>query len=183
MNVGGIAGSSFSKFLVPEKAPENPDDEQDVFDPDNCANWPSLSVLLIEDNKLNQSIMHRRLKSIGFADITIASDGMEAVNLLKLKSKKFDLIITDIDMPKLNGIDVARVIKHENLSSAPIVAWTSNETEKDQLKFKKVGMSGFMPKRVEVLSMRKELNRCLTRPNSPIREQSPGRANSPSRLQ
>ena len=86
----------------------------------------NMSILLVEDNILNQRLMTINLSSLGHK-VTVANNGLEGVELFK--KNPFDLILMDIMMPVMDGIEATKVIreieKREN-KYTPIIAFTAN---------------------------------------------------------
>ncbi|WP_459212893.1 ATP-binding protein [Aquimarina rhabdastrellae] len=106
-------GSTFSfrfkaqKLICPEGSIEN---EDDIFDFNK-------RVLLVDDSKINQKVIGLLLQKLG-CTVILASDGVEAFN--KVKTEDFDMVFMDINMPRLNGYEAAKLIK-EHKENAPIV--------------------------------------------------------------
>ncbi|NER16689.1 ATP-binding protein [Spongiivirga citrea] len=85
------------------------------------------NVLIVEDNKINQMVTQRILENANF-NCEIAENGLDGVDLMKDASKNFDLILMDMNMPKMNGIDASRAIREFD-SETPIVFLTATELE------------------------------------------------------
>ncbi|NTW55712.1 MAG: response regulator [Chlorobiaceae bacterium] len=104
-------------------------------------------ILLVEDNVINQQValaMFRKLP----CRVDIASNGLEAVETLK--KEEYDLVVMDIQMPVMGGIEATREIRntaegilHRNV---PIIAMTANATEEDRKNCLKAGMNDFLTK-------------------------------------
>ncbi len=110
------------------------------------ANQKNIKILIVEDNQLLQFALQAMLKNLGFkADI--ASDGKTA---LSMYNDKYCMILMDIDLPDMNGLEVTKTIRSfekSNKSHVPIVAMTSHSDEPDyQAQFKKAGMDGYSGK-------------------------------------
>jgi len=86
----------------------------------------TLSVLYVEDNKEAREAITALLKNF-FSDIVVAKDGIEGYE--KYKEQEFDLIISDIRMPRMSGIEMIRLIREENDEIAIIVTTAHQETE------------------------------------------------------
>ncbi len=116
-------------------------------------------VLVVEDNKTNQLVVRRILERCG-VDITLANNGREAVELYKPEA--FDLILMDISMPVMTGLEACREIRARQLNLGwpfrPIVALTGNAFGKDHDDAMAAGMDGFLTKPVR----RKELLKSLS---------------------
>ncbi|ANB11429.1 Sln1p [Sugiyamaella lignohabitans] len=85
-----------------------------------------VSVLVAEDNKVNQEVMIRMLKLEGIENITIANDGLEAIAKLNAaladSGKGYDIIFMDVQMPNLDGIEATKNIRNDIHFNGPIVA-------------------------------------------------------------
>lgn len=105
-------------------------------------------ILLAEDMKLNQYLMTQLLADQG-AQLVTASDGHEAVDLCK--EQLFDIIILDIQMPRMDGVAACIAIrKLDNANAtAPILALTAHMFEEEQLRFFSSGMNAAIMKPVE----------------------------------
>ncbi len=106
-------------------------------------------VLLVEDNELNQEVAAEMLRMMG-ADPTIAANGAEAVALCR--ENRFDLILMDIQMPVMDGLEATRQIRAgSGLSGAnvPIIAMTSGAASSDREKSLAAGMNDHITKPVD----------------------------------
>jgi CheY-like chemotaxis protein len=103
-------------------------------------------VLVVEDNYINQNLMHLMLKEYGL-DVEVASNGQDAVE--KAKESKFNLIFMDIDMPVKNGIVATKEIK-ENQSKddpfIPIIAVTALAMQGDRERLLEAGLDDYIAK-------------------------------------
>jgi osomolarity two-component system sensor histidine kinase NIK1 len=111
-------------------------------------NKEGLSILLVEDNFLNQKITTYNLRKYNHK-VSIANNGLEAVNLFK--EKKFDLILMDIMMPVMDGLEATREIrkiqKTDKLNEyTSIIAVTANTLDNDREKCLSWGMDEFIAK-------------------------------------
>jgi PAS domain S-box-containing protein len=104
-------------------------------------------VLVAEDNLINQRIVSFQLKKLGF-EIDLASDGQEAYEKYS-SEQNYDLIILDIQMPKMDGYEVAKAIRQmeRNFAShSPIIALTANAMKGDRELYLEAGMDGYVSK-------------------------------------
>lgn len=112
----------------------------------NDLDLSGLSFMIAEDNKMNQQVLLYMLKSFGI-EVDVAKDGFEAVELYNQKSH--DIILMDIQMPGLNGIQATKhILNKAQLSGqiTEIIAITANATASDQAMCRDCGMSDFLPK-------------------------------------
>ncbi|NLZ69516.1 MAG: response regulator [Spirochaetales bacterium] len=109
-------------------------------------------ILLCEDHPLNSQIAQKLLERKGMV-VTTAFNGQEAFDTFsKAQSYTFDLILMDIRMPLLNGLEATkaiRALKREDAKSIPIVAMTANAFDDDVEESKEVGMNAHLAKPVE----------------------------------
>ncbi|MDD6301849.1 MAG: response regulator transcription factor [Bacillales bacterium] len=104
-----------------------------------------LNILVVDDEKYIRELFKIRLEAYGYT-VTVASDGEEALDIFY--SKKFDMIIIDIMMPKLNGIEFINQIRKDGYNTPAIIV-----SARDQLETKKesflVGVDDYMVKPIE----------------------------------
>lgn len=112
---------------------------------------PNTPVILAEDNKINQAILKELLEREGFY-VTIANDGVEVLDLLAEDAFEYQLILMDIQMPRLNGRDATKVIREEKskYQNIPIVAMTAHALEIERQKCLEAGMNDFLTKPIEI---------------------------------
>ncbi|MDD2742865.1 MAG: PAS domain S-box protein [Rhodocyclaceae bacterium] len=103
-------------------------------------------ILVAEDDPINREIASEMLRATG-AEVVMAENGLVAVNCFN--SDKFDLVLMDIQMPVLDGVDATRQIRAlPHGASVPIVAMTANVFANEQAEYRNVGMVDFLPKPV-----------------------------------
>ncbi len=121
-------------------------------------------ILLVEDNELNREIATTILGEYGL-EIDTAEDGIEAVNIINESPEdKYDLILMDIQMPRMDGYTATREIRtlaNNKKANIPIVAMTANAFEEDKKKAFEVGMNGHLVKPIDVNLVLKMLNKLL----------------------
>lgn len=108
--------------------------------------FSSLRILLAEDNKVNQSLAVRLLEKWGHT-VTIAENGLEAVEALQRAS--FDLILMDVQMPKMDGMEATTAIRMRERSTGeriPIIALTAHALNGDRERCLEAGMDAYVPK-------------------------------------
>ncbi len=107
-------------------------------------------LLLVEDNKINQGIIKSVLKKSGI-DIVIANNGEEALEILHSQGAVFDLILMDISMPVMDGIEATRRIRLDaRFDEVPIVTFTAFAGGDEIAKMFKVGSNAFLTKPLNI---------------------------------
>jgi CheY-like chemotaxis protein/HPt (histidine-containing phosphotransfer) domain-containing protein len=102
-----------------------------------------VSVLLVEDNEMNRMVANTVLIQYG-AIVEEALNGLEAVNMLK--KKLYDVVLMDVRMPVMDGIEAARVIREKISPTIPIIALTANVVKGEKEKCMNAGMNEFIGK-------------------------------------
>jgi two-component system sensor histidine kinase/response regulator len=118
-----------------------------------------LRLLLVEDNRVNQKLALRLLEKMGH-QVTLAINGREALDLLKPNS--FDLVLMDIQMPVMGGIEATQRIRDAERTSGghiPIIAITAHAMAGDAEKYLSAGMDGYVSKPVRAASLRAAIER------------------------
>ena len=119
----------------------------------------SLRILLAEDNAINQKLAILLLEKKGWC-VTAVSDGKKA--LQTLESESFDLILMDVQMPKMGGFEATKAIrKKENGTGAhiPIIAMTAHAMKGDKEKCLKAGMDDYVAKPINASKLYTTINR------------------------
>ena len=110
----------------------------------DCALRAKPKVLVVDDEAITRSIVKAKIRVIG-ADVFEAEDGKTALS--RLGENPFDLIIVDLDMPKMNGIELISRIRNElRLKHLPIVVLTGNEIKTALNEALCAGATSFMQK-------------------------------------
>lgn len=103
-------------------------------------------ILVVEDMELNQLLMKTLLDDFGF-ECDIASNGKIAIE--KLKTSTYDIILMDLQMPKMNGFEATEYIREKMKLKIPIIALTADVTTVDLAKCKAAGMNDYISKPVD----------------------------------
>jgi two-component system, sensor histidine kinase and response regulator len=102
-------------------------------------------ILVVEDNEINQEVTVSNLEAIGIIS-TIAQNGQEALDLLE--KNKYDLILMDVQMPIMDGLEATQRIRESN-NPIPIIAMTANVFKEDQEDCMRAGMNDFVSKPID----------------------------------
>jgi CheY-like chemotaxis protein/HPt (histidine-containing phosphotransfer) domain-containing protein len=122
-------------------------------------NAQGLRVLLVEDNRVNQKLALRLLGKMGH-HATLAGNGREALDFLQTDT--FDLVLMDIQMPVMSGVEAAQRIREEEKKTGrhiPIIALTAHAMAGDAEKYLFSGMDGYVSKPVGIELLRAEIDR------------------------
>ena len=117
----------------------------------------SFRVLLVEDNKVNQKVALLTLQRLG-CEITLASNGQEAIDLAE-GPQHFDLILMDVNMPVMNGLDATvaiRALEHAN-ATIPIIAMTGMVFDEDRDRCFEAGMDDIITKPFDINDLRQRI--------------------------
>lgn len=142
------SGTKVELKLPFQKAQEEP---LELIKKDSEALLTGKSILVVEDNPVNQLVMKSILRKWKGITFDLAGHGIEGLE--KLNSKSFDLILMDLQMPEMDGYEATEAIRlgqggdqHTNI---PIIAVTADTTEKSQVRASAVGMDDYMTKPVD----------------------------------
>jgi CheY-like chemotaxis protein len=132
----------------------------------------SESILLVEDNEVNQDVAIAMLRSLGF-DPDLAENGAEAV--VKAGAHHYDLVLMDCQMPVMDGFKAARSIRAlpGKASSVPIIAMTANAFRSDIEQCREAGMNGHIAKPVSIKMLGSVIDQWITRPGTVMQNIAP----------
>ncbi len=104
------------------------------------------NVLIVDDSKTDRTIMRKSLAPLGVT-LTEATNGVEALNILKANEISFDAVLVDIEMPQMDGYTLASEIrKYSKYRNLPLLAVTSRTSKSDRLRGVEVGMTEYITK-------------------------------------
>ncbi len=109
-----------------------------------------LKILLVEDNIINRQLAIKLLEKRGHR-VTVAADGQEAIDACE--KDRFDIILMDLQMPRMDGLEATRRIRQKEKGSedhVPIAAMTAHTMKGDKERFLKAGMDGYIAKPIDV---------------------------------
>ena len=122
-----------------------------------------LKVLLIEDNLIEVMKMKRTISLLKLNHtIYEAKNGEEGLNFLQDKSQLPDLILLDLNMPKISGIEFLSILKNnDDLKHIPTVILTTSDNQKDLQECYKIGVSGYILKPLKYEDYVKKIDKVL----------------------
>lgn len=125
--------------------------------PSNC-----FTVLVIDDLLPNRLLLRKFLQSAGYA-VLECSNGVEALDMLRARELMPDLIVTDVEMPVLDGISLIEQVRllDSGVSSVPIVTASGNADEEMRLRSLEAGSDAFLTKPFDFKQLRKEISGLL----------------------
>jgi two-component system cell cycle response regulator DivK len=119
----------------------------------------SKTILIVEDNELNMKLFHDLLEAHGY-DTIQTKDGIEALRLAR--QHRPDLILMDIQLPEISGLEVTKWIKEDDeLRSIPVVAVTAFAMKGDEEKMREGGCEAYLAKPISVAHFIKTLQTFL----------------------
>jgi CheY-like chemotaxis protein len=110
----------------------------------------SLRVLLVEDNAVNQKVASRLLERQGHT-VLVADNGRAALDALA--GAEFDLVLMDVQMPEMDGLETTAAIRRREAGSGrhlPVIALTAHGMDGDRKRCLEAGMDGYITKPVHV---------------------------------
>lgn len=151
----------FSKGEFEAKKIDTPKSDLELYS-NTGINYP-LKILVAEDNKINQKVIIQILKRINY-QADIVENGLEVLNILENQS--YDVILMDIQMPKLDGIETTQKICNLYTNRPWIIAMTGNAMSEDQEAALKAGMDEYLTKPLKISQLVSCLQRCFLVRNS-----------------
>ena len=116
-------------------------------------------ILVIEDEPAVQTLIFKQLKAQGF-EVTVAGDGLDG--LMKLESVKPDLIICDVMMPNLDGMEFVKAIKgHNNTQKIPVIFLTAKTDPRSMIDGINVGARFYVTKPFQLDDLLAKISRAL----------------------
>ncbi len=139
-------------------SPRTTKTEKSKIDP-NMGNWLPLSILVAEDNPVNQKLIIRLLNKMGYKP-DIVHNGLEAI--MALERTTYNVILMDVQMPEMDGLEATRIIKEKfpNGSRPLIIAMTANAMQGDREKCIDAGMDDYVSKPIDISELTNALFKC-----------------------
>ncbi len=146
---------------------------------DGTALLDDLSVLLVEDNEVNQMVASRILDQAG-ARVDIANNGQEALARLRQAPQRYAIVLMDVQMPVMDGFMATRAIRQELGLTLPILAMTAGVMADEQAACREAGMDDIIAKPIDVELMLGTISRYLPRPVAAAGAVAPDNALTPA---
>jgi len=130
----------------------------------------ALHLLLVEDNELNRQIACELLEMVG-ATVALAGNGREAVEMVVNGDQLFDLVLMDIQMPEMDGIQATRIIRKDSrFTELPIIALTAHALVEERQRTQAAGMNDHVTKPIEPRELMESI--CRQLPHLPCLRES-----------
>lgn len=143
---------------MPEEEPDL--DQKAIFSVEFAQKYP-ISILIAEDNLINQKLAVHLLKKMGY-EPDVALNGAEVLHLLQ--SKDYDLIFMDIQMPEIDGYEATRRIRKEKVFQPVIITMTANAMSEDRTICLNAGMDDYLSKPINLNALISVLKKWSKRP-------------------
>lgn len=117
------------------------------------------TVLIVEDNELNMKLFNDLLEAHGYSTVQ-TRDGMKALDLAR--EHKPDLILMDIQLPEVSGLDVTKWLKeNDDLKAIPVIAVTAFAMKGDEQRFMEGGCAAYISKPISISSFMEKIQQFL----------------------
>ena len=115
-----------------------------------------MRILIVDDFKTMLKIIDSLLRQLGFKNIVEATDGKMALE--KLKSEKFDLVLSDWNMEPMNGLDLLKAVRADAaLKHIPLILITAESKVENIIEAKKAGVSNYIIKPFNAVTLKEKL--------------------------
>lgn len=122
----------------------------------------ALRFLIVDDFSTMRRIVRNLLKESGFPDADEAEDGVVALH--KLRSSKFDFVVTDINMPNMNGFQLLSEIKQDDkLKHLPVLMVTAEAKREQIIEAAQAGVNGYIVKPFTAATLKEKLDKIFER--------------------
>ncbi len=135
-------GSNFWFTFKAKESTHTPSEKEELFQLSETQKY-KLNVLLVEDSEISILVSKQILKYLG-CTVEVAKDGLQAINIFE--ENTFDLILMDINLPELNGLQTCNLIRQKYKKVPPIIALTSNALPGDAELYTAKGMDDYITK-------------------------------------
>ncbi len=120
-----------------------------------------MKVLVVDDSPTMRRIVVQMLKRLGYADITEANDGKEALTILR-GGGGLGLLLTDWSMPIMNGLELVQAVRSDDqLSSEPILMVTTRNMKQDIVAAMRAGVNNYVTKPFDPKTIKEKIDKVL----------------------
>ena len=123
-----------------------------------------MKILIVDDFSTMRRIIKNLLRDLGFNNTSEADDGLTALPMLKAGS--FDLLVTDWNMPGMQGIDLLKAVRadeNENLKNIPVLMVTAEQKKEQIVEAAQAGVNGYVVKPFTALILKEKLEKIFAR--------------------
>jgi two-component system chemotaxis response regulator CheY len=121
-----------------------------------------MKILVVDDFSTMRRIIKNLLRDLGFSNTQEADDGLTALPMLK--SGNFDFLVTDWNMPGMQGIDLLKEVRaDENLSSLPVLMVTAEQKREQIIEAAQAGVNGYIVKPFTAQTLKEKLDKIFER--------------------
>jgi len=118
----------------------------------------NMSFLVVDDFPTMRRIVRSLLKELGFTNVDEAEDGQDALN--KLRSGKFEFVVSDWNMPNLDGLEMLKEIRQDNaLKDLPVLMVTAEAKKENIIAAAQAGANGYVVKPFTAATLEEKLNK------------------------
>jgi ligand-binding sensor domain-containing protein/signal transduction histidine kinase/DNA-binding response OmpR family regulator len=141
---------SVSRLVEEKNSAGKKKNEETRFDgqPGSGKDGRTIHILMAEDNPINQKLVCFMLKNTGYR-LSSADNGQEVVDKLTARPDDYDLILMDINMPGMDGIEATRIIREMGFHDIPVIAVTASSMKGDREEFLSNGMNDYIAKPIK----------------------------------
>ena len=119
---------------------------------------PKTKFLVVDDFSTMRRIVRNLLKELGYTNVDEAEDGVQA--LVKLRSDKYDFVVSDWNMPKMDGLTMLKQIRSDEiLSKLPVLMVTAEAKKENIIEAAKAGASGYVVKPFTAATLEEKLSK------------------------
>jgi len=121
----------------------------------------NLKILVVDDSSTMRRILMNTVQKAGYSEVNEAEDGKDA--LAKIMGEKYDLLMTDWNMPNMNGLELIEAVRADNkIKDLPILMVTTRNVKDDIVNAIKAGANGYIIKPFDIKTLNKKINEILS---------------------
>ena len=149
-------GSEFQFWIPLQKSKPHVENQEEALPAQSVTISSDLCVLVAEDNPINQKVVRKFLEKSNIHNYTVVTDGKKAVH--SVQQSHYDLILMDVNMPEMDGLEATRTIRGLNIPQPVIIALTANAFEDEKQKCLQAGMNDFLSKPIGMNDFKRVLS-------------------------